>query len=258
MELKNAIAVCLITLFSATLVLLIARALDSQAASRLEPQLAKIVEELEAIRKSGGIVAGSGVAAANESADDAVMVYYFHGNVRCPTCRAIESQAHDAVQSAFAPQVEAGEVIWKVINYEEPAGAELGTKFEVQMPVVVLARINGGQIEQWKRLDEVWALVGDQPAFGTYVRKEVSQMLGAAAGQPTLASPESLPDIPLPTVDMSDLPVPGAGAESDAPPASVEAPASTRSDDAPSNVLRIPGFRDARISNDPADGSATR
>ena len=46
MELKNAVAVCLISLFSATLVVLIARSLDSQAASQLEPQLASIVEEL--------------------------------------------------------------------------------------------------------------------------------------------------------------------------------------------------------------------
>ena len=37
MELKNALAVCLISMFSATLVVLIARALDLQAASRLEP-----------------------------------------------------------------------------------------------------------------------------------------------------------------------------------------------------------------------------
>ena len=46
MELKNALAICLISLFSATLVVLIARSLDSAAASRLEPQLAKIAEEL--------------------------------------------------------------------------------------------------------------------------------------------------------------------------------------------------------------------
>ena len=69
MELKNALAVCLISLFSATLVVLIARSLDSQAASRIEPQLAKIVQELEAIRTSGGIftagTATTGMAHAN-------------------------------------------------------------------------------------------------------------------------------------------------------------------------------------------------
>ena len=57
MELKNALTVCLISLFSATLVLLIARALDLQAAARLEPQLTRIVEELEGLRQQGGIAA---------------------------------------------------------------------------------------------------------------------------------------------------------------------------------------------------------
>ena len=208
MELKNAIAVCLITLFSATLVLLIARSLDLQTASRLEPQLAKIVEQLEAIRKSGGVTLGSGVATQNGSVDDALMVYYFHGTMRCPTCKAIESQAHQTVQADFASQLESGAVIWKVLNYEEPEGTELGKEFEVQMPVVVLARINGRQIEDWKRLDEVWALVGDKPAFAGYIRNQVSHMLEAAAGQPTLASPESVSELPLPAVDTSDLPGP--------------------------------------------------
>ena len=43
------------------------------------------------------------------------------------------------------------------------------------MPVVVLARMKDGKIEDWKRLDEVWALVGDKPAFTKYVRGKSSE-----------------------------------------------------------------------------------
>lgn len=42
MELKNAVAVSLISLVSAVRVVLIARVLDNQAASRLEPQLPEL------------------------------------------------------------------------------------------------------------------------------------------------------------------------------------------------------------------------
>jgi len=74
MDLKNAVAVCLISLFSASLVVMIARALDSQAASRIEPQLAQIVEELQALRKSGGIAAlptsANGAAIASDEVDN--------------------------------------------------------------------------------------------------------------------------------------------------------------------------------------------
>jgi hypothetical protein len=37
--------------------------------------------------------------------------------------------------------------------------------------------MKGGKVEDWKRLDEVWGLVGDKPAFTKYVRSEIEQML---------------------------------------------------------------------------------
>ena len=40
---------------------------------------------------------------------DHVIVYYFHGDIRCPTCKTIESQTHDTVQSDFAAQLDNGQ-----------------------------------------------------------------------------------------------------------------------------------------------------
>ncbi len=218
MDLKNAVAVCLISLFSATLVVLVARALDSQAASRLEPQLASIVEELQAIRKQGGIVASPGTASNTETAADGLVVYYFHSNTRCPTCESIEAQAKDTVQTDFAAQLGSGELSWKILNYEQPAGRSLATKFEVQMPVIVLAKMKSGQVEDWKRLDEVWALVGDKPAFAKYVRDAITRFI-AGDKQPTPAAPTlSRPAIPVPDAKTSSPAAPKA------PPASILVP----------------------------------
>jgi hypothetical protein len=211
MQLKNAAAVCLISLFSATLVVLIARSLDNQAASRLEPQLANIVEELHAIRAQGGIAASPGAVGNAETVTDGLVVYYFHGNVRCPTCQSIESQAKDTVQADFASQLAGREIIWKILNYEQSVNAALTKKFEIQMPVVVLAKMKAGQTEDWKRLDQVWALVGDKPAFAKYLREQIAKMLGA--------------DKPAPTESKSGGPVisipggsPSQGAAADKPP----------------------------------------
>jgi hypothetical protein len=210
MDLKNAAAVCLISLFSATLVVLIARALDSQAASRLEPQLADIVNELRALRSQGGIAAAPGTAARTESVSDGLLVYYLHGNMRCPTCRSIESQAEETVRNHFARQLSSGEVTWKIVNYEQSAGKPLALKFDVQMPVVVLARMKDGKIEAgWRRLDKVWALVGDKPAFDQYVREEIEQML-----TPGKQTPATAPKAPAPSAksdaatEPSALPLP--------------------------------------------------
>lgn len=208
MEFKNAVAVCLISLFSATLVMLIARSLDSQAASRLEPQLARIVEELEAIRASGGLAALPEGAAKGPSLRDGLIVYYFHSNTRCPTCEAIESQTHEAVQGDFAAQLGTGEIAWKTVNYEEPAASELATEFEIQMPVVVLARMKEGQMLEWNRLDQVWGLVGDKPAFAEFIRHEIGVMLGASIQEPASAQPADDPSIPVPDGDSDELPLP--------------------------------------------------
>ena len=203
MELKNALAVCLISLFSATLVVLIARSLDSQAASRLEPQLASIVEELRALRGQGGIAAAPGTPTKAETVGDGLVVYYFHSNVRCPICRSIESQAQETVQTNFAPQLDNGEMVWKIVNYEQASAKPLAEKFQIQMPVVVLARMKDGKVEDWKRLDEVWAMVGDKPAFTKYVQGQIERML-APEKQPMPATAQTPgPTIPTPNADST-------------------------------------------------------
>ena len=216
MDLKNALAVCLISLFSATLVVLIARSLDSQAASQLEPQLAQIAEELQAIRKGQGAAGLSGDGTQGVAVENGLVVYYFHGNARCPTCRSIESQSHATVQEEYATQLDSGELVWKVLNYEKPVNAELAKKFGVHMPVVVLAKMKDGKIAAWNCLDDVWALVGDKPAFRDYVRREIAKMLESDTQGET--SPDSNAptandldsesnNIPLPD-DSSTLPIP--------------------------------------------------
>lgn len=188
MELKNALGVCLISFFSATMVVLIARWLDDRAAERLEPQLAAIADELRAIRKQGGIVASPGESAVDEAFGDELIVYSFHSNARCPTCRLIESQAHEVVQTNFADELNSGKMVWKILNYEKPAVAELTKKFSLQIPVVVLARMKDGKVEKWERLDRVWALANDQPSFDKYIRESIENFL----------TPPARPNIPLP------------------------------------------------------------
>ena len=204
MELKNAVAVCLISLFSATLVVLIARALDNQAASRLEPQLAQIAEELRAIRTQGGIATVASEQAGKPS--ERLIVYYFHGNVRCATCEAIESQTHEVVENDFARQLESGKVVWKILNYEDPTSADLVEEFDVHMANVVLLRMRGDEQLNWKRLDKVWALVGDKPAFAEFVRTEIGEMLGDAVAEPAPVEMPDLLDLPLPELTAPPLP----------------------------------------------------
>ena len=70
-------------------------------------------------------------------------------------------------------------MVWKTANYEESDGADLGKRFDVQVPVVVLAQMKDGRMDEWNRLDRVWALVDDEEAFAEYVEAEIRKMLAA-------------------------------------------------------------------------------
>jgi len=213
MELKNAVAVCLISLFSATLVVLIARALDWQAASRLEPELARIVEELEAIRKGGGIATASGEGVASQASDDALMVYYFHG-VRCPSCRAAESNARETLEAEYASQLDNGEVIWKVLDYmTDPTAKAMAKDFSVTTASIVLVKMKEGRIDTWNRLDRTLALAEDKPALAAYLQDEINEMLKAPGREPEPTQPTDVPAIPVPDGKTDELPVPTGPAE---------------------------------------------
>ena len=60
-------------------------------------------------------------------------------------------------------------------------------------------QMKDGRVENWKRLDEVWAMVGDKPAFTKYVRGEIERMLSAGkeAKATTIQTPG--PTIPTPS-----------------------------------------------------------
>jgi len=108
---------------------------------------------------------------------DGVTVYYFHSKTRCPTCRSIESLAHEAVTGGFADSLKAGRVKWLVVNYELPGNEHFVDRYHLVAPIVVLVRSEGGEVKQWKELPRVWELVDDRDAFTEYVREETRSYL---------------------------------------------------------------------------------
>ncbi len=105
-----------------------------------------------------------------------VLVYYFHGNVRCQTCQKIEAYGEEAVQTAFAEALSSGEIQWKVVNVEESGNSHFIDDFELTNKTIVVAK--PGETPKWKKLDRVWELVGDKSAFLAYIQDEVRTFAG--------------------------------------------------------------------------------
>ncbi|MGE3776628.1 MAG: nitrophenyl compound nitroreductase subunit ArsF family protein [Pirellulaceae bacterium] len=126
----------------------------------------------------------TGLTARGTSSDGAVAslprtaactVYYLHGNTRCDTCRNIEAYTHDAL----AQDIQAGNLDWRVVNYEEPAYQQYATRFELVAPSVVLVD-HRTQPERWRELGQVWQLVDDRTTFVTYVQAEWREFAAAS------------------------------------------------------------------------------
>jgi hypothetical protein len=112
-----------------------------------------------------------------------VVVYYFHRTQRCPTCRNMETYAHEAVTTRFAKELEDGRLEWRVLNYEEPQNAGLRRAYDLGAPMVVLLRPDGKGSPPFKTLDEIWSLAFDRARFLAYVESELRDFLKEASGE---------------------------------------------------------------------------
>lgn len=120
------------------------------------------------------------VSPEKTTADAKVVAYYFHGNVRCTTCRTIESYAEEAVQSGFADALEDGRLEWRVVNIEAPGNEHYVQAFQLSTRSVVLERVAGGKRQEWKNLQRVWELVrGDKEIFLKHIQDETRGYLEA-------------------------------------------------------------------------------
>lgn len=96
---------------------------------------------------------------------------YFHAPHRCPTCRKIESFAHEAL----TPEIEAGHVAWQIADYTTDTNASLVDQFKVFTSTVVLVEVRDGEVVRWKNLEEVWDHTGDQPKFTAFMDRAWSE-----------------------------------------------------------------------------------
>jgi hypothetical protein len=108
------------------------------------------------------------------------VVYYFHGNVRCYSCKKIEAYTREAIQSGFPEELKNGSLELKTINVEESAHEHFVQDFQLYTRSVVLERRLNDKQQQWKNLEKVWSLTRNKAAFMEYVQQETLAMMNPA------------------------------------------------------------------------------
>jgi hypothetical protein len=128
---------------------------------------------------NGGGSAQSALAETEPLPANGLVVFYFHADIRCPTCQKIEQYAHEALAARLGEELASGKLTWRTLNYEATENAHFATEYEIAAPTVVLVRRHDGRDGEWRNLMRVWELVGDKPAFVDYVAAEASSLLAA-------------------------------------------------------------------------------
>jgi hypothetical protein len=106
-----------------------------------------------------------------------IVVYYFHGNARCPTCFKLENYAKTEVETDFANEIKAGKLEWKTINVEEKGNEHFENDYKLYTKSVIISICKGNKEVSWKNLEKIWQLVQDESKYRQYIKSEVMTCL---------------------------------------------------------------------------------
>jgi hypothetical protein len=158
MKLKSVITGILLLFVAAAVVTLIAKRPAGSPPEKSAADLASATGDIQQLR-------------------DGVIVYYFHGNTRCPTCNTIEAYSKEAVETLFADELNSGRVQFQVVNYDESRNEHFMGDYNIGFQSLVLVDIKDGEEVRFKDLSAIWDLVGNKEAFLNYVQSEIRAYL---------------------------------------------------------------------------------
>jgi hypothetical protein len=109
--------------------------------------------------------------------DRKIIVYYFHGNMRCHTCYNLENYAKLVVESDFQDAVKNGKLEWKTVNVETAGNEHFSNDYKLYTKSVIVSTVVGGKEVSWKNLDQIWQLIHNEPEYNDYIGREVKACL---------------------------------------------------------------------------------
>jgi len=115
--------------------------------------------------------------ATDSSERETVIVYYFHGTNRCPSCTKIENWSYEAIKDSFPEALKEDRLLWKPVNIDKPENKHFVKEYSLYTKSLIITKVKGEKQTKWKNLDKVWLLLGDQFKFFDYVTEEVTNYM---------------------------------------------------------------------------------
>ena len=120
------------------------------------------------------LAANRGEASADTpSRPDALVVYYFRANVRCPACRTLEACSREVVAERFSAAAADGSIQWRAIDYQKAGNEHFTTDYQLLTGGVVLVEFRDGRSQRWTALPETWNMTGDRKMLARHIEEAI-------------------------------------------------------------------------------------
>ena len=71
---------------------------------------------------------------------DKIEAYYFHFTARCMTCRTVEAQAKEDIETLYPELVKQGKISFQSVNLDEESGKALAEKLQVYGQTLLIVK----------------------------------------------------------------------------------------------------------------------
>jgi hypothetical protein len=116
-----------------------------------------------------------------EDLPEALVVYCFHSNQRSIKCEQIEQWMRELIEKSFAAQVKSRQIVWQVVNVEEPENAHFADAYSLSSFSPTSIVVVDGRPGKWGPAinyeKKAWGLAEDKAAFTDYFRGEIEKAL---------------------------------------------------------------------------------
>lgn len=106
-----------------------------------------------------------------------VEVFYFHGDRRCKTCKAVGSISKKYLETKYSKEMKAGTVSFHDVNYDQAENKELAKKMEVSSSSLLVKKTTQEEVstENLTNLAFMYAIANPQKLKNA-LKKEINSI----------------------------------------------------------------------------------
>lgn len=112
-----------------------------------------------------------------ESKNNYIVVYYFHGNFRCYSCHRIEQLSKEAIEHYFRNELDSGKLIFKAVNVEKKENEHFIKDYQLYTKSLIISLVKDNKEVKFHNLTRIWEFLGNKQKFFEYVRDEIAEYL---------------------------------------------------------------------------------